>query len=211
MTFFKNKNKKFETQEIPVKKSRLKGYFFIIALAWILVGVFAVYKYAQKPATGAIKPPSKDIQAAQNAADVPNSFTGEHVSFMYGNSYVEKSHEITKNDEAVIVETAYFSQPSGISKKIALTVRRFSSGNLGDVPDFKMRELKPEKYKKEPFSVGEVSGTAFVPADDSQFEKSFFIKYGDLLAIIVVNAPAMPDKTLNNEADGIVKSLEWVK
>jgi len=196
---------------ILFKKIHWKRYFFLILLILLASGIVFAYRLTQKPAQGVILPSKQEDPLKKIAQEVPGSFLGKYVSFMYPNGYVEKSHEVADSDSAVILETVYVSQTSATSKKIALTVRSLPSGNLEDDPDYQMRELNPKKYKKESFAAGQVSGQSFVPADDGQFEKTFFIKHEGLLAIIAVTAPAMPDQTRNDEADGIAKSLEWVK
>ena len=211
MIFLKKKNKEHPTEENSSPKHHFRKYVFIFLSISILIIAAAIYRFAQKPAEGVIKPPSKDIQAADIGNDVPESFMGKYVSFMYGNKYALKSHEISENSADIILETAYFSESLAISKKINLTIRNLPSRNLEDVPDYKMREMDTKRYRKETFSEGKINGESFVPADDSQFEKTFFIQHDDLLAIIVITASALPDDALNKEANAIAKSLEWLK
>jgi len=193
------------------QKMHWKRYLFLFLLILVAIGVVLAYRFAQKPAQGVIKPTTQEDPAHVLAQAVPGSFSGTYVSFMYPNGYELKSHAVSDDAGAVILEQAYLSQTAATSQKISLTVRSLPSGNLEDDPDYRMRELGSKKYKKEPFSAGEVTGISFVPADDGQFEKTFFIKHGTLLAILAVTAPATPDQTLDDEADGIAKSLEWVK
>ena len=200
-----------ENKENPVKKRHygkiVAAIFFILALVF----TFIFYKISQKPVEGVIKLKSENNEIIQEKNDIPEVFSGKYVSFMYPNQYVIKSHETNEVGDNIILETAYLSETKSVSKKINLTVRNINGQNLEDVPDYKMREINSGRYKKEYFSEGKISGVSFVPADDSQFEKTFFIKNGDFLAIISVQAASLPDEGLNKEADAIVKSLEWVK
>ena len=183
---------------------------FVISAIVVVIGAM-LYMFSQKPAVGTTKTVEKKEAAVQLSTDVPNFFEGKYVAFTYGQGYLEKSHEISEDGSGVILESAYFSNPSGVSKKIALTVRNFPSGNLEDVPDFKMRQLKSDSYRQVDFSEGEITGKAFVPADDGPFEKTFFIKHGYFLAIIAFTAPAIGNQELENEADGVAKSVLWLK
>lgn len=205
------KDKKQPSGEDSAKKNHGGRYFFIALVILIAIIAAAVYKFARKPAQGVIKPPVPDIQAVQKAEDVPEAFTGKYVSFMYSQKYALKSHDVAKEDGAIILEQAYLSELSAISKKIGLTVRSLPSHNLEDNPDYKMREITTKRYKREDFSEGNVKGVSFVPADDGQFEKTFFVTHGDFLAIISMTAPAFPSEDLNKEADAIAKSLTWLK
>lgn len=205
------KDKKQPSGEDSAKKNHGGRYFFIALVILIAIIAVAVYKFAQKPAQGVIKPPVQDIQALQKADDALEVFTGKYVSFTHSNKYALKSHETAEDDKAVILEQAYLSESSAISKKIGLTVRSLPSHNLEDNPDYKMREITAKRYKREDFSEGNMKGVSFVPADDSQFEKTFFFIYGNFLAIISMTAPAFPSEALNKEADAIVKSATWLK
>jgi hypothetical protein len=211
MKFWKNKNNDQPSQEDSAKKNHWRRYIFSgLIIIFLIIGA-AIYHFAQKQAQGLIKPPTQDSQAAQKAEDVPEAFTGKYISFMYSHKYALNSHDLAKEDGAIILEQAYLSESSAVSKKIGLTVRSWPSHSLEDNPDYKMREITTKRYKREDFSEGNVKGVSFVPADDSQFEKTFFVTHGDLLAIISMTAPASPTETLNQEADAIVKSLTWLK
>lgn len=209
MTFWKDK--KQPSGEDSAKKNHGGRYFFIALVILVAIMAALVYKFAQKPAQGVIKPPVQDIQAAQKADDAPEAFTGKYVSFMHSNKYALKSHESAEEDGAIILEQAYLSESSAISKKIGLTVRSLPSHKFEDNPDYKMREITTKRYKRENFSEGNVNGVSFVPADDSQFEKTFFVTHDDLLAIISMTAPAFPNEDLNKEANAILESLTWLK
>jgi hypothetical protein len=212
MIFSKKEKKEELDGKKSVKKSHLARYIFASFFILLLVLVEITYRLAQEPAKGVIVQSSeKENKIASLGSDVPESFTGKYISFAYGNKYALKSHETAKDGSEVILETAYFSESSSISKKINLTVRSLPSGKLEDCPDYKMREIKKERYKKEIFSEGSVKGESFVPADESQFEKTFFIQHEGLVAIIVMSAPASSDDLLIEEADTITKSLEWIK
>ena len=196
----------------PVKpKKRWKNFFFLAILILVAIPVYLFYRFTQKPANGVIRTVSSNAEAIKTVEDVPETFAGKYLTFMYSNKYVLKSHDDQADASGIILERAFLSQTSALSQKIGLTIRSFPSHNLEDVPDYKMRELRTEKYKKETFSQGSVSGVDFIPADDGPFEKDFFIQKGDFLAIISVSAPAMPDETLNKEADLIAKSVAWLK
>lgn len=205
------KDKKQPNEEDSAKKNHWGKYFFIAVVILIVIIAAAVYNFARKPAQGVIKPPAPDIQALQKADGATEAFTGKYISFTHSDKYALKSHETAEDDKAVILEQAYLSESSAISKKIGLTVRNLPSHKLEDDPDYKMREINTKHYKKEDFSEGNISGVSFVPADDSQFEKTFFFIHGDFLAIIAMTAPAFPSETLNKEADTIVKSATWLK
>ena len=211
MTFWKDRNKKQLNKRDSAKKNHRGRYFFAVLFVFVLIIAAAVYRFAQKPAQGVIKPQTQDAQSGKKAEDVPEAFTGKYISFVYSNKYTLKSHELAKEDKAIILEQAYLSESSAISKKIGLTIRSLPSHNLEDVPDYKMREINTKRYKKENFSEGNISGVSFVPADDGQFEKTFFVTHGDLLAIVSMTAPAFPNEALNKEANTIVKSLIWLK
>ena len=192
-------------------KKKYGRYIFATFLLVVLIAAGVVYEFAQKPAQGVVQPTKNINEIAQKAAEeVPEAFVGKYVSLMYKHGYEVRSHDVATDNQAVILEQAFLVQSSVASQKIALTVRILPSRNLEDDPDYKFRETDTKVYTKESFSAGDVSGSAFVPAGEGQFEKSFFIQHGNLLAIIDVNAPVSMNNTIEDEADAVAKSLTWL-
>ncbi len=194
-----------------VKKSHWGHYVSLVFFILLVGAVWAVYKFAQQPAEGTIRAGASEAKVVGVVDDVPATFTGTYISFMYGNKYVLKSDELSTGTADVILERAYLTEISSFSKKINLTVRSLPSQNLADDPDYLLRENTPRRYKKETFSLGKNSGVFFLPADDSQFEKTFFMLNNDKIATLVITAPGAVDNLLNAEADAMAKSLTWLK
>lgn len=193
--------------EVPKRK---RGLFVLIATVLLgLLTVASIYRYAVRPATGVAKPMPRGEPSSGADTAVPTAFVGQSVSFLYPAAYIEKSHDVATAQEAVILEQAYFSEAGALSRKIGLTVRAFPTGSLEDVPDYRMRELNPKRYRKTEVAQGDVRGVAFVPADDSPFEKSIFLQKGHRLAILSMSAPTAPSDALNHEADALAGSLTW--
>lgn len=211
MKFLKNKNNGSGRMDENSKTHHISRNIFLFLLLAAISGAVIVYFYAQKPAQGIIKVAAQDQTTQNKQVDVLGVFTGKYLSFMYGSSYVLKSDNVTDGAGAVILEQAYLSENSAISQKIALTVRNLPTHNLDDCPDFQMRTLKPERYRKENFSLGDMSGTSFKVIDQGTFEKSFFLLHKDYLAIITLMAPALADEKLENEANSVIKSISWLK
>jgi len=212
MTFFQQKNYEKPVTEIPAQKRHWGRYLWTAFFILLTITIIAVYRFAQKPAEGIVKPANQqNIKAVEIGSSVPETFTGKYVTFMYENSYVLKSDELAEKSGDVILERAYLTESGAMSKKISLTVRDLPSRKLKDDPDYLMREINLKRYRKENFSQGSVQGVSFVPADDSQFEKTFFVLHNDLVATISITAPGTPDEKLNKEADIIAKSLTWNK
>jgi len=109
MIFFKNKNKKQPAAESSAAGRYWGRYFFIALIIFIAVIALIIYKFAQKPAQGVIKPQDSDAQGGKKEEEVPKPFSGKNLSFLYGSSYVLKSHEIAKDSSQVILEQAYLS------------------------------------------------------------------------------------------------------
>ena len=192
------------------KKRHWKIYLFSFFIIFAVAGAVLVYRFAQKPAQGTVKPQAQAV-GEDKPQNTLQQFSGKYLSFKYQSSYTLKSHDVDPDKNKIILEEAYLSDAAATSQKIILTVRSLPSHNLEDDPDYKMREINTKRYWKESFSEGAVSGLVFVPADNSSFEKSFFILHGDFLAIISITAPAPPDGTLNQEADAIVASVTWLQ
>ena len=193
------------------KSNHFKMIIFLSILSLIAIGAIIVYFYAQKPAQGIVKLSSsgQDLETKNN--NVSEAFAGKYLSFFYGNSYVLKSHNIDNENGAVILEQAYLSENSAISKKIGLMIRNLPTHNLEDCPDFKMREINSKKYRKDNFDFSSISGSSFEAVDQGTFEKTFFLLHGDYLAIISMSAPSLSDEEIEDEASGIVKSVSWLK
>jgi hypothetical protein len=211
MNIFKKEKTNPEIQEKDAKSSHFKMIIFLCLFILAAIGIIVGYIYAQRPAQGIVKGISKNQDAENKNNDIPEAFTGKYISFLYGNSYVLKSHDIASVEGAVILEQAFLVETSAVSKKIALTVRSLPTHNLEDCPDFKMRAMNSKGYKKEDFNFGAISGASFETADQGAFEKTFFLLHGDYLAIIAITAPALVDEKLENEASSIVKSVSWLK
>lgn len=209
MKFLKDKNNKPEAEKKSVREQHWARFFFIFLAIVSLIGVGGVYKFAQKPAQGVIKSQDQTGQLAKKVAEGPEIFSGKYLSFRYGNTYVLKTHDIAKGDSAIILEQAYLSELSVISKKISLTVRSLPTHSLEDNPDYRMREMEAKRYHKKDFFEGKIKGIYFISAEESQFEKTFFIMHDNLLAIISVTAPSKMDASLDKEANNLVKSLIW--
>ncbi len=206
-----NKENSQNTEKTIKGKKHRKKYFFLTILILIVIPAYRFYRFTQKSAEGVIKTTTSNTEVVKLVENVPETFSGKYLTFMYGNKYVLKTHDDQTDASGIILERAYLSQIGAISQKIGLTVRNFPSRNFSDCPDYKMRELNSKKYKKETFSEGKVDGIVFVSADDDPFERTYFLLHNDYLAIIAVSAPAMPDETLNKEANQIAKSVEWLK
>lgn len=206
-----SKNQTRLPEEKTSKKHNWKKYGWLIFFALLIFAIGAVYRFAQKPAEGIIKSAKQESKAEQIISAKPEKFQGKYVSFVRSSDYILKSTELAKDSTEVILERAYFSETNAVFKKISLTVRSLPSRNLEDDPDYLMRVRNPERYRKENFSLDTVQGISFVPADDGQFEKTFFILNNDLVATLSMTAPAVLDEKLNRTADEIVKTLTWQK
>ena len=209
----KNGENNDDKSDDTVKRGGIGRFFLWFVALSLGVSAIAVYRYAERPAEGvAIRSSDKDIHAAEAAEAVPGAFVGKYLTFMYGPKYVVKSDDVAKQQDTVILEQAYLSEPSAISKKIGLTVRSFPTHDLKDVPDYTMRENDPKRYHQDEFSHGSVHGYAFVPSDPTvQFEKTYFIPNDGLLAVLSVTAPSSADPTLDTEADAIAGSISWMR
>jgi hypothetical protein len=181
--------------------------FFLL----IAAGIVAVYLYAQKPAQGVVRTSNIEQKIEAASEDVPEAFTGEYISFLYDKTYSLKSHDIADKSGAVILEQAYLSQSGSVSKKIGLMVRSLPTHNLDDIPDYEMRAIKTENYKKDEFNFGSVSGISFEALGEGTFEKTFFLLKKDKVAIITMTAPSFSDEKLQAESGTIIKSISWLK
>lgn len=204
------KNEEQTNSGVTIKKYHWGRYLWLTFFTVVLIAVALVYRFAQKPAEGIIKPATTDSKVALGS-DVPQTFSGKYVSFMYNNSYTLKLDELAKDSADVILERVYLSESGAISKKINLTIRSLPSRNLPDDPDYLMRQLNPKRYKLENFAFDKIQGVSFVPTDDSQFEKTYFSLHNDLVVTLTLTAPATANEKLNKEADLIIKSLTWQK
>jgi hypothetical protein len=193
------------------KKSKLRRNILVVFFLLIVIGLISLYLYAQKPAQGIIKstPSEKNIETV--ALNVPQAFTGEYLSFLFDKTYSLKSHDVTDKSGDVILERAYLSETGSISKKIGLMVRSLPTRNLNDVPDYKMRDIKTESYKKAEFDFGNVAGVSFEALGEETFEKTFFILNKDKVAILTMTAPSFSNEEIQNELETIVRSISWLK
>lgn len=198
-------------QEIVVKKKNWKKYFWVILIGLLLSIVGLIYFYAQKPATGKVNFSTKKSDLSAQEIEVPEIFAGEYVTFMYPSQFLLKDHVLAKNSEDVVLETAYLTENGALSQKINLTIRKFFSQRLEDIPDYVLRKTSPQRYKEEVFSQDKLSGVSFVPADESNFEKTYFLSNNGYLAILAVSAPSPIDEELNKKADILAKSVKWKK
>lgn len=192
------------------KKSHFKRNFFAIIFILTAASTSFVYYYAQKPAKGISKNSQQDQKNDLKEMAVPKAFTGEYVSFLYDNTYILKTHDVATTKEAVVLEQAYLTQASAISKKIGVTVRNLPSRLLEDCPDYKIRIESPNKYKKENFNIKKNNGVSFEVMEGT-FEKTFFLQHEDYLAIITLTAPSIGDAASSNEIENIVESFFWLK
>ncbi|MCX6761279.1 MAG: hypothetical protein NTY33_00320 [Candidatus Moranbacteria bacterium] len=213
MTFAKKKNQEQSGEEtFPQKKLRWGRYIWLTLFILLVVVIIIIYRFAQKPAEGIVKSGAQDTKAVELGSDVPGTFRGKYISFMYDNKFVVKSDELAQKSGDVILESAYLSETGAMSKKISVTIRSLPSHNLADDPDYLMRTINVKRYRKENFSQGDVQGVAFVPADDnSQFEKIYFVLHNDFVATLSITTPSTLDEKSNKEADAIIKSLTWSK
>lgn len=211
MDILKNEKNNTEIQKKDIESGHFKMIIFLFIVALFAIGSVMVYIYAQKPARGTVKPVSQNQDLTTKSEDVPEAFTGKYLSFLYGNSFALKSHDIADEEGTVILEQAYLSEKSAISKKIGLTVRSLPTHKLEDCPDFKMRTMNSKKYKKEDFSLGSIGGSSFEVTDQGTFDKTFFLLHGDYLTIISITAPTLGDEKIETEADNIVRSISWLK
>jgi hypothetical protein len=206
----KTKNK-IVIKKTEIKKSHLKRNVLLLFLFSVAVLMIFVYIYAQKPAQGTVKVSSQNQKTENMVQDVPEVFMGKYFSFLYENTYAMKSHDISADNNDVILEQAYLSQSSAVSKKIVLTVRNLPTHNLDDCPDFKMRAMNPKKYRKEEFSLGNIKGFSFEELEQGNFEKTFLFLHEDFLGMMTILAPSSSDSKLKLEADNIVGSISWLK
>jgi hypothetical protein len=203
-------SKNINSENEPKKRSK-KIYLVVGFSILLLTAVFAIYRYSQKSAQGEIKPAGSSQEMAEKANEVPEAFPGMYLTFLYPSNFTLKSHDVSQNPDDIFLERAYLSENTATSKKISLTIRKLVTNNLDDVPDYKMRFDNPEKYKMEKFEDGKIEGLDFVPTGETQFEKTYFLQNGSLLAILTFITPAISDETLNKEADTIARSISWLK
>ena len=211
MEYSTEKSDGCKAEKKPAKTRNWLKYAFIVSVALTIVSGLAIYLFFRGPASGAVKPLAQNKEEKSELAEVPEAFPGKYVSFLYNSSYVLKTHKADQDENGVILEQAFLSETSTASKKIGLTVRNLPSHRLEDDPDYKMREINPERYRKEAFAQSNPDDRVFISTYGNPFEKTFFVQHNDLLAIISVTAPAPADETLDNEADLIAESLTWNK
>ena len=151
MNIFKNKTKEKIIESEIVRQSHKGRYIFLFFLLLTIIGMITLYKFAQRPAEGLIKSQTQETINSLKESDVPKTFNGKYISFMYGSKYILKSDDFSKDSADVVLERAYLSEVSTVSKKINLTIRSLPSQNLTDDPDYLLRQNNPEHYKKENF------------------------------------------------------------
>jgi hypothetical protein len=200
---------KNKIEDKPNNKSKKKYAYLAILVLIAAIGIL-IYLYSQKSAVGKVLPSKSESLLKKNDV-VPESFSGRYLTFLFAPNFVVKSHDISQNPDDIFMERAYLSENTVSSKKISLTIRKLMNNNLNDIPDYQMRVNSPEKYKMEKYSADKIKGVYFVPAGETQFEKTYFFQNGNILAILSFIAPAMPDETLNKEADTIANSISWLK
>ncbi|MEI6650933.1 MAG: hypothetical protein WCL23_05945 [Candidatus Moraniibacteriota bacterium] len=194
---------------LPKQHSHIRRVVFAIFLFLCIVCGTVVFWYASQPSQGTVKQISPDASSETPALSKQVLFPGTYLVFPYDSRYEVKTHRLDDTKDAIILETAYLSEISAFSKKIGLTVRNVPSGSLDDDPDYMMRVQNGNRYAKRSFDLGGNRGISFTVTDQGSFEKSYFVLNGKLLAILTVSAPGAENAKLDEEADAMVKGIEW--
>lgn len=199
------------TEEAAATSGRVKRIVIIALAVLCAAGVGALVIFANQPSRGTAKIVQNDADTKKTAEPTPSVFDGRYLSFTYRGNYVVKTHDTDDRADAVILESAYISETSAISKKIGLTVRHLPTRNADDDPDYTMRRQNPDRYRMDTFDIDGKQGASFTSVDQGAFEKTFFVRHGDMMVSLTLGSPGAEDGKLDAEADALVGSIRWAK
>jgi Cu/Ag efflux protein CusF len=211
---YKNMLEEKNDRELKINKSFFKCNFWKIVLILVLLvvsGVIFLVIYANKPNV------SKNIRVVEkNETKVSDKieyerFESNYISFRHTNSYLLKSHGEAKKENDLILETAFFSDSSVNSKKIALTIENLQSRAMSDSANYNMRKKFTDKYEEEEIKIGDSVAIIFSLKGGDIFEKTIFVPRKEYLVELTLSSPVTSIDQLNAEFEDIIKSIQWKK
>ncbi|MDO8241291.1 MAG: hypothetical protein Q7T51_04920 [Candidatus Moranbacteria bacterium] len=185
-------------------------WLVVVFLVVAVIGVVAFLIYFfNRPVSGTS---SVQKKIRSDIASVPfERFETKYLSFRHAASFLEKSHQVEPDAANVVLERALFSEMGANSKKIALTVENLVGRTMEDSGNYNFRASNSEKYQKEKFALGDLSGISFSSAGEGLFEKTFFIPRENFLVALAFSSPVRDDEEWNAEIENILRSIQWKK
>ncbi|NTV55050.1 MAG: hypothetical protein HGB37_00890 [Candidatus Moranbacteria bacterium] len=195
--------------EANVKPGRAKRLVTIFLVVLCICGAVFLYFFANQPSRDTKKSTLATSDTKTAVQKPQEEFAGKYVSFTHGGDYVVKTHDTDEREGAVILESAYLSETSALSKKIGLTVRFLPSKSADADPDYTMRRQNPDRYRMDSFDFDGMQGTSFTSVDTGTFEKTCFMRHGDKMVSLTLGAPGAEDAKVDAEAEALVRSIRW--
>lgn len=185
-------------------------------IVFCIAGYFA-WKMATAPSVGQITYSGTDVaklskakgQAGVETEDSEKKqFNGKYVSFSYDTSYAMKKHEDLTQKKENILETAYFSQTSINSSKIAVTIETMEGRKVEDFSAYVLRKSKPAEYAEGTYDFGKTKGVVFTGRTQGKYEKLYFITNGKYMAELAFSSTRSEIDQLDREVDALARGLQ---
>lgn len=204
-----------ESEEDAKRGAIVRGIWTGVLIV-LCIGGYFVWRFATAPSVGTITSSgdaaalkaaqSKEIGAEDSEDKV---FNGKYVSFSYDKSYIMKSHEDLTQKKEKIIETAYFTQPSINSSKIAITIQDMTGRTLDDFSSYVLRKSKPDVYKSGKYDFGSAKGLTFSSLQEGKYERLYYISNGKYMAELVLSSTKPETKELDKEAEKLARVLKF--
>ena len=205
-----------DEQEEDSRRGNIVRGAWTMVLVVLCVGGYFVWKFATTPSVGTITSSGNaaTLKATQSKeGEIEDSedkvFNGKYVSFSYDKSYIMKSHEDLTQKKEGIIETAYFTQPSINSSKIAITIENMTGKTMDDLSSYVLRKSKPDVYKPSKYDFGSVKGLTFSSLQEGKYERLYYISNGKYMAELALSSTKPETKELDKEAEKLARVLKF--
>lgn len=202
---------KRETSSLDLKRKKpLRIIVLLLVLSLIVVALVYFYREFSRSAEGTIRIiPQKYNTSDPDAPTVLTTHIKQYFSLTLPEAYEEKYRETQMATGTTLREQAYFSDPTGNLRKVAVTIDEKSGITPEDLTSYTYRKLHPEIYQEKKLLWKNQEIVTF-EKNDSVYEIVAYIPEGNHLmaSVAIVSAYEVSGKLIGDFSE-ILALFEW--
>lgn len=202
-----------KTLDATSETSRGKfGKKFLVGLVLIAIGIGGWYLYLElsRPAEGSIRVIAPKVDLAN--PDLPPALQTHEKNYFkitLPETYEDKARETSAAPGTTLREQAYFTDPTGNLRKVAVTIDEAPGISPLQLTSYTLRKSHPETYREKTMTWHDQEIIAFEKID-SVYEIVAYLPYEQrfVASVAIVSAYETPEKLIGDFSE-MLSLFEW--
>ncbi len=196
----------------PQQRKLWKKALILLVLHLIGFGLWYLYLELSRPAEGSIRVIAPKVDLAN--PDLPPALQTHEKNYFkitLPETYEDKARETNAASGTTLREQAYFSDPTGNLRKVAVTIDEAPGISPSQLTSYTLRKSHPETYREKTMTWHDQEIIAFEKID-SVYEIVAYLPYEQrfVASVAIVSAYETPEKLIGDFSE-MLSLFEWTR